>query len=371
MRRFILRPLGLIIISVFILLLPVSLAFRELSTLVFDAEATKAMVRDHLLSGQMASVLAQQLTRQVFMSEEGGEDTLSGAFVRNTLSELSEDDWRVITALTIPTSLVEDTVDDVVNGYTEWLDGDAPLPEIQVELDGWKANVQENASQVLEVVMDSLPDCSGSQAANMVLGALQSFDALLGQISGCRPPEPVYSAVIANAQTILEASLSQAPSTVDIGAVGQLTQAPEELTELKEGLVKLRRVLLWGWLAVVGLGVLGALLAAPYWQKTMAWFGWPLLLTGLITFVFGLALEVFSLQFVDGLFAGPFLQGGGAAAAVGSAVAGGALDFVSGPLMLQGLSLIAIGGLLAYASYAMSRRLASPGIPVNRKRIGW
>lgn len=370
MRQFILRPLGLIALAVLVLFLPVSLAFRELSTLVYDAEATKTMVREHLLSGQMASALAQQLTRQVFMSEDG-QDTLTGAFVRNTLSELSEDDWRAITALTMPTHLVENTVEDVVNGYTEWLDGDAPLPEIQVELDGWKTNVQENAGPVLGVVMDALPECSGSQVASMVLGALQSFESLLGQISGCRPPEPIYSALIDNAGAIFEVSLSQAPSTVDVGALGQLAGAPEELAELKDSLVQLRRVLLWGWLAVVGIGLLGALLATQNWRRALASLGGPLLLAGLITFIFGLGLEVFSLQFVDALFAGPFLQEGGAAAALGGAIAGGALDFVSGPLMLQGLIVMAIGGALAYAGYALSQRLASPGIPINRKRIGW
>ncbi len=370
MRQFVLRPLGLIILIAFVLLLPLSLAFRELSTLVFDAEATKTMVREHLVSGQMASALAQQLTRQIFISEDG-QDTLTGAFVRNTLSELSEDDWRAITALTMPTNLVEDTVDDVVNGYTEWLDGDAPLPEIRVELDGWKTNIQENAGPVLGVVLDALPECSGNQVASMVLGALQSFETLLSQISGCRPPEPVYSALVDNAGTIFEVSLSQAPSSVDVGALGQLAGAPEELAELKEGLVQLRRVLLWGWLAVAGLGLLGALLAAASWEQAVAWFGWPVLLAGLITFAFGLGLEIFTLQFIDAFFAGPLLQEGGAAAALGAAIAGGALDFVSGPLMLQGLVLIAVGGAAAYAGYALSRRQASPGIPINRRRIGW
>lgn len=370
MRQFVLRPLGLVVLIAFALLLPISLAFRELSTLVFDAEATKSMVREHLASGQMASTLAQQLTRQIFLSEDG-QDTLTGAFVRNTLSELSEDDWRAITALTMPANLVDDTVDDVVNGYTEWLDGDAPLPEIQVELEGWKANIEENAGPVLGVVLDALPECSGSQVASMVLGALQSFETLLSQISGCRPPEPVYSALLDNAGTIFEVSLSQAPDSVDIGALGQLAGAPDELTQLKDGLVQLRRVLLWGWLAVIGLGLLGALLAARGWEQVLAWFGGPLLFAGLLTFIFGIALEVFSLQFVDALFAGPLLREGGAPAVLGAAVAGGALDFVGGPLMIQGLILIAAGAVAAYAGYSLSRRHSSPGISINRKRIGW
>lgn len=370
MRQFVLRPLGLIALTIFVFLLPVSLAFRELATLVFDAEATKAMVREHLVSGQMASALAQQLTRQIFLSEDG-QDTLTGAFVRNTLSELSEDDWRAITALTIPANLVDDTVDDVVNGYTDWLDGDAALPEIRVELEGWKTNIQQNAGPVLGVVLEALPECSGSQVAGMVLGALQSFETLLGQISGCRPPEPVYSALIDNAGTIFEVSLSQAPSSVDVGALGQLAGAPEELAQLKDGLVQLRRAFLWGWLAIAGLGVLAGLMAGRDLKQALVWIGVPFLLAGLLTFVFGLALEIFSLQFVDAFFAGPLLRGGGAAAALGGAVAGGALDFVSGPLMMQGLILIALGAVAAYAGYSLSRSLASPGIPINRKRIGW
>lgn len=368
--QFLLRTLGIIVLAIFVLLLPLSLAFRELSQLVFDAEATKAMVREHLTSGQTAAVLANQLTRQLFMPEDG-QQSITGAFVSNTLSQLSEEDWRTITALTMPTHLVENTVDDVVNGYTAWLDGDAPLPEIQVELEGWKANIQTNAGPVLEVVLGALPECTGSEVTSLVLGALQSFETLLGQLSGCRPPEPMYSAVLDNASLIFDASLRLAPSSVDVGALGQLAGAADELAELKSGLIQLRRILLWGWAGVAALGLVGVLLAARSLPRALQWAGWPMLLAGGITFIFGLGLEFFSLHFVDALLSGPLLREGGAAATLGSAVASGALDFVSGPLMLQGFLLAAVGSACVYIGYFLLRQKASPGIPLNRTRIGW
>jgi hypothetical protein len=370
-QQYIFRPLAIVAMVLMIALLPFGLAFRELSRVIFDAESTGAMVRQNLQDGQLAAALANQLTRQLFLSPEGEQPSVTAAFVRNTLAELEEDDWRAITALTVPTNLIEDTVEDVVDGYTAWLDGDAALPAIHVELSGWKANAQQNAAAVLTVVLDALPECSAAQVTSLVLGALQSMEAALGQVSGCRPPEPLYSAVVENASTLLQASLEHAPDLVDIGALGQLAGAPEELAQLKAGIVQLRRGLQWGWLAIAALGLLGVLLAARSLPQALRWAGLPLLLAGGLTFVFGLGLEFFSLHFVDALLAGPFLRMGGAAAAVGGALASGALDYVSGPLMLQGFLLSLAAAAALYGSYALARRQASPGIPLNRKRIGW
>lgn len=370
MQQYFFRPLGMIALTVFVFIFPLSLALREVSKLVFDAETTKAMVRENLLGGQMASVLANQMARQVLASE-GGEETLASAFVQNTLAQLTEQDWRTITALTMPPNLVENTVDEIVNGYTAWLDGEAQLPQIRVELDGWKTNIEENASAVMSVVLDAQPDCSAEQVSHLVLSALQSMESVLQQISGCRPPEPVYSALLDNASLVLGNSLQFAPSSIDVGALRQLSGAPEQLADLKEGLIRLRQVLLWGWLGVAAIGLVGVLCGARSMPQALRWAGWPTLAAGGITFVFGLGLGIFSLQFVDALLSGPMLARSGAVAILGRAIAGGALDFTSGPLMLQGLVLLILGGAMAYAAYVLGRRYSSPGIPLNRTRIGW
>lgn len=370
MQQYVLRPVGMVLLVLFIFLLPLTLAFREMGKLVFDAEATKTMVRESLLDGQMTSVLASQIAQQMLL-RENGDDTIASAFVRNTLGELSEEDWRTITALTMPPHLVEDTVDEIVTGYTAWLDGEAELPQIRVELDGWKANIEENASGVLAVVLDAQPACTTEQAAALVFSALQSMESVLEQIGSCRPPEPIYSVVLDNASVLLAGSLQFAPSSIDVSSLRQLTGAPEQLAELKEGLIRVRQVLLWIWAAVLALGLFGVLLGARSLPQTLRWAGWPTLLAGGLTFVFGAGLGLFSLNFVDALVAGPLLERSGAVAILGRAVASGALDFASGPLMLYGLIGMALGAAMAYAAYLLARRYSSPGIPLNRTRIGW
>ncbi|MCW5873444.1 MAG: hypothetical protein KIS88_02230 [Anaerolineales bacterium] len=370
MQQYVFRPLGMIALAIFVLALPLSLAFREVGKLVFDAEATKTMVRENLLGGQMASVLANQLAQQLFLRQDG-EETLASAFVSNTLSALTEEDWRTITALTMPPQLVEATVEEIVNGYTAWLDGDADLPEIRVELDGWKANVEENASAVLSVVLDAQPDCSMEQVSGLVFSALQSMESVLRQIGGCRPPEPVYSVVMDNAGFLLESSLEFAPSSIDVGALRQLAGAPQQLAELKDGLIRIRQMVMWGWLGAIAIGLLGVLLGARTLPQALRWAGWSTLAAGGFTLVFGMGLGLFSLHFVDALLSGPLLERSGAVAILGTAIASGALDFASGPLMMYGLVLLILGGALAYAAYVLAHRYASPGIPINRTRIGW
>lgn len=371
MQQYIFRPIGIVAIVIFVVFLPISLAFREVGKLVFDAEATKTMVRESLMGGQMTSVLASQIAQQMLLRTQGGQDSLPNAFVRNTLSELTEDDWRAITALTMPPRLVEDTVEEIVSGYTAWMDGEAELPEIRVGLDGWKANMEANAGPVLAIVLDAQPQCTAEEAANLVVTALQSMEGLLEQIGGCRPPEPFYSAILDNAGVLLGTSLQFAPSSIDVSALSQLSGAPQQLAGLKEGLIRVRQVLLWGWVAVAGVGLLGVLFGARSLPQTLRWMGWPSLLAGGITLAFGMGLGFFSLHFIDAFFAGPLLQQSGAVAILGSAVASGALDYASGPLMLYGIILLVAGVALAYTAYVLARRHSSPGIPLNRKRIGW
>lgn len=370
MLRLLARTLGALLLAFFVLAQPFSLALRDVGALVFDADTTKTLVREHLLDSELIAGLAARATQGLFLGEEG-ETSITGALVANTLSQLSEEDWQRITELTAPADLVEDTVDEIVNGYTDWLDGDAPIPQFELDLSAWKANTQANAAPVLAVVLDALPECSSEQMANMAVGALRSFESLLGTISGCRPGEPLYGMLMENADLLLQATLSRAPDSIDLNVLSQDVEAPEELVAVKQNLGRVRSLLNYGWLLPAAAGVLGVALGGRGKIGLLRWAGWPLLLAGGITFVLGLGLQVFSLHFLDNLLARPLVGGAGAVGLLGSAIAGGALDLVSRPLLLQGFVMLLLGGGSLYAVHVMARRLASPGIPLNKTKIGW
>jgi hypothetical protein len=152
--------------------------------------------------------------------------------------------------------------------------------------------------------------------------------------------------------------------------LGQTNGAPNELTQLKTNLGQVRTVLNWSWVAVAGIGALAVVAGAAGFKSALRWAGWPLLAAGNLALVFGLALQLFSLQFLDNFLSQPLMAEAGAVGALGRAIAGGALDLVSKPLLLQGLLMIALGAGSVYAAGLFAKREASPGIPLNQRRIG-
>jgi hypothetical protein len=366
----VLRFIALILLAIFVLLFPLSLALRDVGALVFDPETTKALVRQHLIDSRLIASLAEQATQELLLPGGSSSGSASVPLIGSALSSLSEADWEEITDLTAPTALVEQTVDEVVTAYTDWLDGDQPLPQITLDLSRWKVNTQANAGQVMAVVLDALPACAAADVAGMALDALQSVEGMLANMRACRPPEPFYSALINNAGLLFSASLQAAPDSIDLSQLGQGSQAPQELLEIKQNLVQVRQILSWGWAAVAAIGFAGILLAARGLIPALRWAGWPLLITGAATLIFGLGLQFFSLHFLDNLLAGPLMEEAGAVGALGRAIAGGALDLVSKPLLLQGLLLTALGTAGVYVSSVLARQQASPGIPLNQRRIG-
>jgi hypothetical protein len=204
----------------------------------------------------------------------------------------------------------------------------------------------------------------------MAAEALGVAAGLSTSLTACRPPEPVYTTLVNNAEFVVSSALQGAPDSVSLSQVINAEQAPPELARLKAGLVQVRFATRWAWLAIASIGVLAVALAARSRVALLRWAGWPLLLTGAITLVFGLSLQFFSLQFLDNLLAAPFMAEAGAVGMLGQAIASGALDLVSRPLLLQGLLLSALGTVAVYSASVLARRQASPGIPLNQRRIG-
>lgn len=373
MLKAFLRILAAILLAIFVLALPLSLVMRDVGALIFDPATTQTLVRDHLLDSELIAGLAEQATQELLVSgaEQGQEDkSLTGALIQNSLDNLSSEDWEQITDYVAPSALVEKTVEEVVTAYTDWLDGDAPMPTLTLDLTTWKANAEANASEVLTVVLNAMPPCNAEQIGAMALDALQSAQGLVENISACNPPEPFYSAIVNNADLLLRASLQAAPDSIDIAQLGQSSGSASQLMQLKTNLAQVRLVLGWTWAVVAGVGLLAMVAGSVGLKSFLRWSGWPLALAGTLTLIFGLALQLFSLQFLDDLLSQPLIAEAGAVGALGRAIAGGALDLVSRPLLLQGLLLAALGITGLYTARLLAKREASPGIPLKQKKIG-
>jgi hypothetical protein len=361
----ILRFIAVILLVAFVIALPLSLVLRDVGSLLFNPETTKALVRQNLSRSELMASLARQATEQMLAAEDpdGGEESA----VSVALGQLTEEQWRQITDLVAPESLVQETADQVVDAFSAWLNTEAAFPEVQINLATLKQNAISNAGEVVGVVMSSLPACDDEDIASLSLNA--DLEQASVSIPVCLPPEPVYSLVISQAEVAMSGLLERAPDTIDLGQLNQ-GQAPAELTQLKQNLVSMRTFLNWSWAGVVAIGVIAAIMAASGTPSLLRWAGWPLILAGIITLVFGIGLRVFSLNFLDQFLAAVLEQGPGAMGSLGTAIASGALNLITGPLLIQGLVITALGiGSVIYARI-LAQRLASPGIPINRRRIG-
>lgn len=368
-----LRVFAIILLIFFVVSLPVSLLLRDVGALVFDPDTTKALVREHLMNSELIASMARQATEQMLLGQFEDQDpetqsSLQGNVVQTVLIQMSEEDWRQITELAVPESLVEQSVDSVVDAYTEWLDSDAEFPSLLLDLQPWKENTSANAPQIVTVVLDSLPECTLEMAAQMAIEGLQS-QGIEGAIPACRPPEPLYGALIANASTLLAAPLAVAPDEFDLSQVTAGQQAPDELIKLKTGITQVRSLSRWTWIAVSAIGLVAVVMAARNFRQVLSWAGWPLAISGSLVVILALGMLFFSFQFLDEAMANLFLGEGGAQSAFGAAVAAGALDLVSRPLLLQGVLITAAGAAALIYARTLARRDASPGIPLNQKKI--
>ncbi len=378
MLKALLRVAAFILLAGFVIAFPINLVAHDVGALIFEPETIKTLVREKLLSSQLIAEMAQQATRQMLTTEagtdaqqpQGTQEGIDMAAVNDALSRLTDADWQTITDLTAPTKLVDETVNQVVDAYTEWLNSNQPFPPLKLDLKVWKENTQNNASGVMTVLLDAMPACDVSQVQAYSAVNLQTAAGIAGSLQACRPPEPYYSTIVTNAKLLIQESLRHAPDTIDLDLMTQGASAPNELVQLKTSLIRVRFLVTWAWAAFAGLGALAVAAAANGFRSALRWAGWPLFLSGGIVLAFGLGLQFFSLHFLNDFLASVLTDKSGALGLMGSAIAAGALDLVTKPLLLQALIMTGSGvGAIFYARI-LARRAASPGIAVNKRRIG-
>lgn len=356
MIKAVLRFFAAIILAVFLIAFPLSLVMHNIGNLIFDRETAKALVHESIRGSAWVLSLVFQTPRQMLGGEESGSNLAQLA-----LSHLSEEDWNKITKLVAPSDLVDDTVDQVVDAFIAWLDSDTAFPDVQINLKAWKEQALTKSDEILNVILNSLPPCDQSPLFSLN----QEFLA----IPVCLPPEPVYSQLQLGAKTIMGSFLASAPDTIDLASLDN-GQAPEELTQLKQELVRLRLILSWTWLVVLTIGLIAAKMGSIDFRSFLRWTGWPLVVAGALLLIFGVGLLLFSLTFVDQVLASLLKQGPGVLSPLGREVGSGLLNLITQPTLIQGFILSAFGSAALIYARMLDRKAASPGIPINRRRIG-
>ncbi len=357
------------ILVLFVLAFPISLTLRSVGNLLFEANTTKSLVRQSLLNSELGGRLARRGAEQI-LGEQGGDPSAQDA-TSQILANLTEEDWREITELIAPEDLVSQTLDKVVDAFSEWLNTPkADFPDLNLDISSWKSNAVKQASAVATVVLDALPDCDVAQVTDMTQRAAQDPASILEALPACKPPDPFYSQIIDRADRVMTQIVSGVPDVVDLSRFTQGKTAPAELVSLRGSMLLLRTWLTWGWALVLGVALLAAILAASDLKSFLAWFGWPLVAAGLVTVLLAFLMLIFRFEFLDQLMASSAGQQNVALQALLGALSGGALRLVAGPVILEGAIAALVGSGAVLYGRVLDRREKSPGIPLNRRKIG-
>lgn len=334
------RLLALLLLAIVIFALPLSLFMRNLGGLLFDPDRIKGFLRENVFETELVTNLASQAVRDLLIGGSESDDP-SSVLLQKGLEALDENAWAELTAIVAPPHLLAETTEVVVDAYAEWLKSDSALPEIRLDLAPWKENIASNPDQLLLVVLAALPECTDEELEGLAPDSLADENGAIGQMPACRPPEPIYSTLLENADSLVNRFLEVAPDELDLSSLD--TGRVDQLLLLKENLNRARLVLNWAWLFVLGLGAFAVVLASRRLPGMLKWAGWPLLFAGIITLALSQGLGIFSEAMLMRLFSAMFVGSPLVLSTMLSVLTGGVVQAMSSPLAGQGGVLLALG----------------------------
>jgi hypothetical protein len=298
---FVARVLAGLAALAFIVSLPVTLLARNIAVVIFEPQALTQVFSDRLLA---SGLLRQTVVDNVF----GGEASLEGLSLQSATQYLTPQEREAMIDLLVPEAWVRDQVFQVATDFFAWFDSPATRLVLAVDTAPLAARLGgEAAAGVVETIVASWPDCT-MEAVGQMLG----FGAVPGEegLSFCEPSEPLRGVFVRSLAGALRLMGEALPPRLPI--VDQGFDDTANLMQVKEQVRLVRFVARWGIL--VSLSLLGVImaLAVRSWRGLARWWGFPLLLGGLIAFVpvllGGRFLRLLMTQLTAGLGAIPALS---------------------------------------------------------------
>jgi len=328
-----LKLLALTAVIVFIFALPPALFGRDLARVVFRPESLAEMLRTRLLDSGLIAERVQDAFRSDRWLQALGDD--SGT-LRPVFQHLSEAERSEVLDLLLPEGWLQAQFDQVVEDFFRWVNSDAALPDVALDLQPLKTHLREGGiDSIVEILVDSWPSCTSEGAARLERELLSGEGT---PSEYCEPSEPMRSELVFLASSSLAGEIEHLPARLQIF---QDTN-PAEALRIKEQLRTLRAISLWAWFLPASLlGVVMALVIRGL-EDIRRWWGIPLILSGAATFILVLMLSSSRAN-----LAGNFVQGlAGGASIVGSALVTGmegVMSLALQPLFLQSIMLAVLG----------------------------
>jgi hypothetical protein len=301
------RFLAVVLGAVFVLTLPPAILIHDLGRVLFSPERMSAILTTNLVdSGTLQQVAIAGMIDQSSLFPTGGEGGEAGAPAAESgpepgsefLSYLGRADLERVFAILFPPDWTRAQVESLVNDLYRWLDSDDLSPHLSLATGPLRERLLSGGlDEIMVILIDSWPACTEDQVTEMTLilaGGEGSLDGI------CQPAEPLRSQALAFMTDGFRQQVEALPPTLDLGGQGPAGgDAPSDgsggdetpgsgpdLVLVKGMLRTVRTVSRWIWLIPAAcLGLIMAL-AVRSWRSLARWWGWPLLVAGILTAAF-------------------------------------------------------------------------------------
>ena len=238
-----------------------TLALYNVERSAFDAEFYIRALEEENVYQRLPELTAQSLALAAQRSQSGSMLSL----FRN----LSEDEWRNFVSNLFPPDILQGVAEDAVTQFIDYLNGERD--SVILSLSGIKAYLGSQAGiDAIYGVLKTQPDCTVEQLTAMATG---QADIVL-----CNPPETI---LFIDVRPIYEAQIKAAVSVIpeQVTLISPGSDRTQQLQDLKfvRMVVRLSPILPMLCLLVM------ALFAVRSFWDWLNWWGYPLLLAGLIS----------------------------------------------------------------------------------------
>ncbi len=268
------------------------------------------------------------------------------------LQRITSDQWQAVMATLLPEEQLQSMAQDAITQGFAFLNGETQQPVIS--LSPLKQSLAGPAGmQAALYILQAQPPCTAQQIGKMLY-------SLGNEI--CNPPQELVDVV----RPVLQAELqSVAASLPDQVALGSGTTDPQLQSVLKD--VQLGRFLMRTspLLPLLLLFTL-TLVAVRTLRSWLAWWGWPMLLTGLLGLPASLLAAPLLAPLLEHLFQRTLAQAVPPVISNAiSSVLGEIINELLRPVVAESIVLLAVGALMVLAS-AFARRRSAAGLADTR-----
>lgn len=338
--KFIARFFAFLAALLFIFILPLSLLSFNVGRVLFNRPILKTILTDAFTASELVPNALAWFTEEVSVGlpvTEVAQQDLAAV-----LKSLSQEGWQAIRSEVLSDDILAAWTSSIVDGFYNWLDSDAPLPHVTLDMQLFKARLNSNFGlRAIEIAYNALPICGNQQVDEFKQLLENAAPGLDVYYPPCQFPDFKEDQLTDYLNSLTDL-VTLIPDEYEL----QLQQAPNAgngWASLKASLRMFRTFYWTGLVLAILLWGIIALLVIRTPRSLARWGGIPLALAGLVAILLSWVPNIFLTGFLmTGLLqdTSPELQE--EILQVFSRV----MKEMFTPMMIQALLVLLIGGVM-------------------------